>query len=193
MPAPEIKGRVVFDTIQFARKRLGDEFLEKLLEKLGEPYRKLIDRGISQADWYPVELLTRFLEIECELLGLDENVFRKGAEEAAAAQLTGTYRALLQYKPADGLRKYEAHQKTYFKNVPLTLVSQGPNCGVFRYEGFGPQHRLMEPLIIGFARQLVLLLGGKKPRVTFTVPIGDPRGYAEMEMAWETGEPAPRE
>lgn len=185
MPAPLIKGRVILDSIQFTKDKLGEPTFQTVVARLDEPHRKIIERGLVQSGWYPADLMTRYLEIEIELFGLDPLTFRRLAEEASFRQLTGTYSGLLQTDPEASVRKSAASAQTYFKNVRSSLVSIGGKGAVLRFEGFGPSHSLLEPLICGYARQSLVMNGAKSPTAKFIVPIGDRSGHADMELAWE--------
>lgn len=180
-----VKGRVILDSVQPVRERLGEAFLAKVIAKLDEPYQKLIDAGLSQSDWYPLDLLTQFFETEVQMMGLDDGVFQKFAEEATYRQLSGTYRALLREDPEVSVRRFTAVQHTYFKNVAASLVSIESNAAVLRFEGFEKRHRLVQPIIAGFWRRSLHMGGATNPRAEFVVPVGDPSGHADLRITWE--------
>lgn len=184
MPAPMIKGRLVIDAVQLAREKLGEQFVAQCMDKLEAPLRRLFDVGIVQSSWYPLELMTRFMEIECELIGIDDAVFGRLAEETTKRQLSGTYRALVQPDPLTMISKHVAVQQTYLKDVETTLVSVAPGEALFRLRGLGKRHRLIGPVIAGYVRQSMRMTGARDPEAVFIVTIGDPIGYADLRITW---------
>lgn len=182
--SPMIKGRVVLDSFHFGQDKMGDAFMKKIFAKLDEPLRKLVDEGLVQSSWYPVELLTQFMERTAEVMGVDQAVYRKVAEDAVARQLSGTYRSLAHATVEEHVRKGIVAHQTYFRNVSAKRVLFEANRLVIRYEGFAAEHRMIEPVIAGFVRQSLTMAGAKNPTVHWTVPVGDPRGYAEYEAIW---------
>lgn len=185
MRGPRIKGRVILESMQLTREKLGDAFYAKVVAKLDEPLRALVEQGLIQSSWYPVDLLTQYMEIQVEMLGLEVNLFRKLAEEATSRQLSGVYRALLEVDPGARIRKFRASHLTYLQGVTATAVSIESASAVLRFEGLEKQHRLMEPLMAGFARKYMSMTGLKNPKAEFIVPIGDLSGHADMKITWE--------
>lgn len=185
MPDPRIKGRVIVDSIQLGRVKLGEEFVAKAIAQLDEPLRRLVEAGLSQSDWYPVDLWLQYTEVSAKLLGLDDAVFQKLSEEATYHQLRGTYRALLQTDPEAMVRRSIASVRTYWKNVSVTVISIEPGKALVRVAGFDERHRLVEPLFTGFSRRSLEMAGARNARAEFVVPIGDPSGHAELRLTWK--------
>src|ERR1700674_662831 len=92
----QIKGSAIKETIDQIKLRAGEAAFQKILGLLDEETRKICEGDIFSSTWYPLDLFTRFLEVEIRVLadGKEEMVTR-GSEAVVEKQLRGIYKAFI--------------------------------------------------------------------------------------------------
>ena len=182
----QIKGSVIKETINQIKSRAGDDALRKILELLDEETRTICQGEIYSSTWYPLDIFTRFLEVEIRVLadGREETVTR-GSEVVIEKQLRGIYKAFVKLgSPEFVIKRIAAVHETYFQGVPIEVHLQGPGQAVVRYTGFEKQHRIMGFAIIGFFKKALEISGAKAVALCFNVPIEEGQPFAELSISW---------
>ena len=182
----QIKGSAIKETINQIKSRAGDDALRKILELLDEETRTICQGEIYSSTWYPLDIFTRFLEVEIRVLadGREEMVTR-GSEVVIEKQLRGIYKAFVKLgSPEFVIKRIAAVHETYFQGVPIEVHLQGPGQAVVRYTGFEKQHRIMGFAIIGFFNKALEISGAKDVALRFNVPIEEGQAFAELSIFW---------
>lgn len=182
----QIKGSAIKETIAQVKSRAGEDAFQKILGLLDEETRKICKGEIYSSSWYPLELFTRFLEIEIRVLadGKEEMVTR-GSEAIIEKQLRGIYKAFVKLgSPEFVIKRIAAVHATYFQGVPIEVHLQGTGKALVRYTGFEKQHRIMGFAIIGFFKKALEISGAKDVVLYFTIPIEEGGAFSELSIAW---------
>jgi len=182
----QIKGSAIKETINQIKARSGEDALQKIFGLLDEETLTICRGDIYSSSWYPLDIFTRFLEIEIKVLadGREEMVTR-GSEVVIEKQLRGIYKAFVKFgSPEFVIKRIAAVHATYFQGVPIDVQLVGQGKAVVRYTGFGKQHRIMGFAIIGFFKKALEISGAKDVVLRFTVPIEEGKEFAELSIAW---------
>jgi len=182
----QIKGSAIKETINQIKARSGEDALQKIFGLLDEETLTICRGEIYSSSWYPLDIFTRFLEIEIKVLadGREEMVTR-GSEVVIEKQLRGIYKAFVKLgSPEFVIKRIAAVHATYFQGVPIDVQLVGQGKAVVRYTGFGKQHRIMGFAIIGFFKKALEISGAKDVVLRFTVPIEEGKEFAELSIAW---------
>jgi hypothetical protein len=182
----QIKGSAIKETINQIKSRSGEDALQKILALLDEETRKICQGEIYSSSWYPLDLFTRFLEVEIRVLaGGREEMITRGSETVIEKQLRGIYKAFVKLgSPEFVIKRIAAVHETYFQGVPIEVHVRGPGRAVVRYAGFEKQHRIMGFAIIGFFKKALEISGAKDVILRFTIPIEEGKAFAELSIAW---------
>jgi hypothetical protein len=182
----QIKGSAIKETINQIKSRAGEAAFQKILGLLDEETRKVCEGEVFSSTWYPLDLFTRFLEIEVRVLadGKEEMVTR-GSEAVIERQLRGIYKAFVKLgSPEFVVKRIAAVHATYFQGVPIDVQLQGNNRALVKYTGFEKQHRIMGFAIVGFFKKALEISGAKDVAIHFSTPIEEGKGYSELSIAW---------
>ena len=123
----QIKGSAIKETIDQIKSRAGEAAFQKILGLLDQETRKVCEGEVFPSTWYPLDLFTRFLEIEIRVLadGKEEMVTR-GSEAVIERQLRGIYKAFVKLgSPEFVVKRIAAVHATYFQGVPIDVQLQG--------------------------------------------------------------------
>src|SRR5580692_4095801 len=156
----QIKGSAIKETIDQIKSRNGEAAFQKILGLLDGETRKICEGDIFSSTWYPLDLFTRFLEIEIRVLADgNEEMVTRGSEAVVEKQLRGIYKAFVKLgSPEFVIRRIAAVHATYFQGVPIDVQLQGENRALVKYTGFEKQHRIM-----GFAKKIRGMNRGNAP------------------------------
>ena len=182
----QIKGSAIKETINQIKSRAGEDALQKILGLLDEETRTICQGEIYSSSWYPLDLFTRFLEVEIRVLadGREEMITR-GSEAVIEKQLRGIYKAFVKLgSPEFVIKRIAAVHATYFQGVPIEVHLEGSGKALVRYTGFEKHHRIMGFAIIGFFKKALEISGAKDVVLRFTVPIEEGKEFAELSIAW---------
>ncbi|HKM66755.1 MAG TPA: hypothetical protein VJX70_06270 [Candidatus Acidoferrum sp.] len=182
----QIKGSAIKETVNQIKFRAGEDAFQKILGLLDEETRKICQGEIYSSSWYPLDLFTRFLEVEIRVLadGKEEMVTR-GSEAVIERQLRGIYKAFVKLgSPEFVIKRIAAVHATYFQGVPIEVHLQAHGKALVRYTGFATQHRIMGFAIIGFFKKALEISGARDVVLYFTIPIEDGKPYSELSIAW---------
>src|SRR5258705_11795443 len=133
-----IKGSAIKETINQIKSRSGEDALQKILGLLDEETRTICQGEIYSSTWYPLDIFTRFLEIEIKVLadGREEMVTR-GSEVVIEKQLRGIYKAFVKFgSPEFVIKRIAAVHAAYFQGVPIAGKLVGQGKAVVRYTEF---------------------------------------------------------
>ena len=126
----QIKGSAIKETIEQIKSRAGEAAFLKILGLLDEETRKVCEGEIFSSTWYPLDLFTRFLEIEIKVLANgNEEMVTRGSEAVIERQLQGIYKAFVKFgSPEFVIKRIAAVHATYFQGVPIEvqLPENGP-------------------------------------------------------------------
>lgn len=181
-----MKGRTLLDTIGSIRERVGDGGLQRALSALDPGFQQLLGGAPLASDWYPLDALTALVEASLRLNdGGDEERVIARAEAVVARHLGGVYQLFVRLgSPEWIIKRIAAVHVTYFRNVDISPSFTGERSAMVRYVGFGPQHRVMELIIVGFYRKALELSGAKERQVRISTPIGAGKGHLDVELSW---------
>jgi hypothetical protein len=182
----QIKGSAIKETIAQIRRRSGDAAFQKILGLLDEETRKIFEGEIFSSTWYPLDLFTRFLEVEIRVLADgNEEMVTRGSEAVIERQLRGIYKAFVKLgSPEFVIKRIAAVHATYFQGVPIDVKLEGNNRALVKYAGFEKQHRIMGFAIVGFFKKALEISGAKDVVIRFSTPIEEGKGYSELSIAW---------
>jgi len=182
----QIKGSAIKETINQIKNRAGEEALKKIFGLLDDETRKMCEGEVFSSTWYPLDLFTRFLEIEIRVLGDgNEEMVTRGSEAVIERQLRGIYKAFVKFgSPEFVIKRIAAVHATYFQGVPIEVRLQGTGTAVVKYTGFEKQHRIMGFAIIGFFKKALEISGAKEVVIYFLTPIEEDKGYSELSITW---------
>lgn len=134
----QIKGSAIKETINQIKSRAGEEAFQKILGLLDEETRTICQNEVFSSTWYPLDVFSRFLEVEIRVLadGKEEMVTR-GSEAVIERQLRGIYKAFVKLGSSEFvIKRIAAVHATYFQGVPIEVQLQGHGKAVVRYTGF---------------------------------------------------------
>jgi hypothetical protein len=160
----QIKGSAIKETINQIKSRAGEEALQKILGLLDEETRTICQKEVFSSSWYPLDVFTRFLEVEIRVLanGKEEMVTR-GSEVVIERQLRGIYKAFVKLgSPEFVVKRIAAVHATYFEK----------------------QHRIMGFAIMGFFKKALEISGATDVVLCFTVPIDEGKAFSELSISW---------
>jgi len=182
----QIKGSAIKETINQVLRRFGEDALNKILGQLDGEARAVFQGEIFASSWYPLDVFTRFLELEIKLLASgNEEMVTRGSEAVIERQLRGIYKAFVKLgSPEFVIKRIAAVHATYFEGVPIEVHHPAPRSATVRYQGFQKQHRIMGFAIIGFFKKALEISGAKNVALHFAVPIDDGKEYAELSISW---------
>lgn len=182
----QIKGSAIKETIAQIKHRSGEAALQKILGLLDEETRKIFEGEIFSSTWYPLDLFTRFLEIEIKVLANgNEEMVTRGSEAVIERQLRGIYKAFVKLgSPEFVIKRIAAVHATYFQGVPIEVTLEGDNRALVKYTGFEKQHRIIGFAIVGFFKKALEISGAKDVALHFSTPIEEGKGYSELSIAW---------
>jgi hypothetical protein len=182
----QIKGSAIKETIDQIKSRAGEAAFQKILGLLDDETRKICEGDIFSSTWYPLDLFTRFLEVEIRVLADgNEEMVTRGSEAVVERQLRGVYKAFVKLgSPEFVIRRIAAVHATYFQGVPIDVQLQGSNRALVKYTGFEKQHRIMGFAIVGFFKKALEISGAKDVAIYFSIPIEEGKGYSELSIAW---------
>jgi hypothetical protein len=182
----QIKGSAIKETIDQIKRRSGEDAFQKILGLLDEETRKIYAGEVFSSSWYPLDLFTRFLEIEIKVLaGGNEEMVTRGSEAVIERQLRGIYKAFVKLgSPEFVIKRIAAVHATYFQGVPIEVNLEENNRALVKYTGFEKQHRIMGFAIVGFFKKALEISGAKDVVIRFSVPIEEGKGYSELSIGW---------
>jgi hypothetical protein len=182
----QIKGSAIKETIEQIKSRAGEAAFQKILGLLDGETRKVLESEIFSSSWYPLDLFTRFLEIEIKVLAEgNEEMVTRGSEAVIERQLRGIYKAFVKLgSPEFVIKRIAAVHATYFQGVPIEVQMQGKSRALVKYTGFEKQHRIMGFAIVGFFKKALEISGAKDVAIYFSVPIEEGKEFSELSIAW---------
>ncbi len=182
----QIKGSAIKETTAQIKSRAGEAAFQKILGLLDDETRKICEGDIFSSSWYPLDLFTRFLEIEIKVLADgNEEMVTRGSEAVIERQLRGIYKAFVKLGSQEFvIKRIAAVHATYFQGVPIEVQLEGNNRAVVKYTGFEKRHRIMGFAIVGFFKKALEISGAKDVAICFSTPIEEGKGYSELSIAW---------
>src|SRR4029077_18085446 len=123
----QIKGSAIKETINQIKSRAGEEALQKILGLLDEETRAICQNEVFSSSWYPLDVFTRFLEVEISVLadGKEEMVTR-GSQVLIERRLRATSKAFGKLGSLEFVvKRIAAVHATYFQGVPIEVQLQG--------------------------------------------------------------------
>jgi hypothetical protein len=186
MGRPQVKGRVLIDTVTLVRERYGEEGWSSLVAALDGETQELLRGSLLANAWYPLDVLTAVMAADVRMfLAGDESVIQARAEELIARQLGGIYRFFVRLgSPEFIIKRLGTIHATYFDGIGIAPIFDEGRRAVVRYTGFEPQHRMMERAILGFYRKALELSGAKDVALKVTTSIAAGTGVLEIEIGW---------
>jgi uncharacterized protein (TIGR02265 family) len=185
---PLVTGSVLRSRLDFVEQQFGKEGLVRLLERLPEPDRELLPKGLLPAQWYPFELGQRIDKVVMEVLAKgDRETFHQLGVRSADFNLKGVHQVFVHPgNPQSLLRRAPAIYKLYYDTGHRTYEETGEStCRLVTYdsESFSEADCLT---VIGWHQRAVELCGGRN------VAIEHPRCRAqgdtvcEYVISWQT-------
>ena len=186
MGGPRVKGRAVLDAIAVLREKHGPAAVDALVTTLPPEAQEVLRGTILANEWYPLDAMTSFMTAGNRVYhGGDEGEIIDRSERVIEAQLGGIYRIFVRFgSPEFIVKRLAALAQTYFDGVRVEPRFDGPQRAIVRYFGFRPEHRIMEPALIGFYRKALELSGARDVTVAITTPLSAGKSFLELEIAW---------
>ena len=183
---PEIKGRVLLDSLAAIKQRESEAVLVQIVQSLSEKSRRVFESPILFSDWYPLDAYAEFLEADVrETANNNCEVLAQRSGKIVEAHLRGVYRIFVRLgSPKFVITRISAVHQAYFRGVTIAPQVDGHRATI-RYFGFQKQHAIMESTITGFFRKALELSGAKHIDLKFTVPIAQAGPYAELTIDWQ--------
>jgi hypothetical protein len=182
---PDIKSSAVRDSVATYVERDREEY-QRVLARLAPATRQLFLDPIPPNGWFPLDAFMRFLEARGIESGQPAEALVGRTEAVVERQLRGIYRVFAMLVSAESLvAKITAINTTYFRGVEIVRTPKGKHGAVIRYVGFGPQHHLMEFIILGFYRKALEICGARNVQTEWTTPISEAAAFAELAISWE--------
>jgi uncharacterized protein (TIGR02265 family) len=178
---PNVKGSVLRSRLDFVEQQFGKDGLFRLLERLPEPDRELLTKGLLPAQWYPFELGQRIDKVVMEVLAKgDRETFHQLGVRSADFNLKGVHQVFVHPgNPQSLLRRAPAIYKLYYDTGHRTYEETGEStCRLVTYdsESFSEADCLT---VIGWHQRAVELCGGRN------VAIDHPRCRAHGDTVCE--------
>jgi len=182
----QIKGSGIKEAITQVKTRAGGGAFQKILGLLDEESRKVFGGEIFTSTWYPLDLFTRFLEVEIRVLANgNEEMITRGAEALNEKHLRGIYKSFVRVgAPEFVIERIAAVHATYFQGVSVEVKLLGHGKALLKYTGFEKQHRIIGFAIIGFFNKALEISRAKDVVIRFTTPIEEDKEYSELSIAW---------
>jgi hypothetical protein len=180
---PQVKGKVLLDSVHSVAKRNGEAKLLQVIEQLDAPSRETFSNRISPAAWYPLTHFTQFLDADVRLTANgNETVLVRRAELVVQEQLRGIYKVFARLGTVEGFvgRLVGVH-RTYFLNVAIEPRPVGSHHLSVTYVGFTSEHHLLQFIMIGFFRMALQIHGAKHPNVSVSMP---EESRWELDIQW---------
>ncbi|HYD43090.1 MAG TPA: hypothetical protein VEB43_19815 [Anaeromyxobacter sp.] len=186
MSGPRVKGRAVLDAVAVVRDKHGPAGVDAVVAKLPPAVQEVLRGSILANEWYPLDAMTSFMTAGNHLYnGGDEGVILARSERVVEQQLGGIYRIFVRFgSPEFIIKRLNAFTQTYFDGVQVDPRFDGERRAIVRYTGFRPEHRIIEPAVIGFYRKALELSGAKDVSAKVTTPLAAGKGYLEVSIAW---------
>ncbi len=180
-----IKGTVILDTIRAVKDREGEDEYARILGLLEESTRRLLQGKLFPGGWYPLDAFVHFLAVDIrETASGNDAILIRRSELVVEKQLRGIYRVFTRLASTESvLRRLASIHRTYFQGVEIQLQSTGRGQALVKYIGFGPEHRLMEYVLVGFYRKTLELSGAKLVNASFLTSARG-RGDWELTLGW---------
>jgi hypothetical protein len=183
----KIKGTAVGETIRSVKASQGEQTYDTILGMLKPETRILFDQAaIMPSNWYPLDALLEFLEVNLRLTaGGNERELIKRAEATIERQLKGIYKLFVKLgSPEFVLKRLSIVHQTYFQGVDIDVNICGGGKAIVKYTGFERQHRLVAMLIIGYFRKALQISGASNVSASFITPIEAGKGFCELALSW---------
>ena len=186
MSGPRVKGRAVLDAVAVVREKHGPAGVDAVLALLAPELQEVLRGTILANEWYPLDAMTSFMAAGNRIYnGGDDGVIIARSERVIEQQLGGIYRIFVRFgSPEFIIKRLNAFSQTYFEGVQVEPRFEGEQRAIVRYVGFGPEHRIIEPALIGFYRKALQLSGAKDVSARIAVPLSAGKGHLEVAIAW---------
>ena len=180
----EIKGSAVRDAVAAYQAELPDEY-QKVLAAL-DPQTRTLLAEVRSNEWMPLDAFVRYLQAQVDVTGVDPyKLHTERAEFVVERQLHGLYRFFAKLaSPQSLITRLSTVNTIFWRGIEVERTVVSKTKVIVRYRGFEKQHRLMEPIIIGFFRKVLQVNGAQDVEAEFTTPIGSRPDHAELLITW---------
>jgi hypothetical protein len=182
----QIKGTAILDSLAAIRARSGEEELKSIVGGLGDDAKRLFERPVYPATWYPLDLFVEFLEADVnQTAGGNREVLITRSEKVIEKQLHGIYKMFVKLgSPEFIIKRIAVVHSTYFQGVKILTEFQETKRATIKYFGFAKNQQIMEYAIIGFYRKALEISGAKDVQARFTQSIANGSDFATLTITW---------
>lgn len=161
-----VKGGALQSRIHFVRDQLGDEGVQRVMERLSESDRQECQQ-ILTSSWYPFDLNQRLDEAIAAEVGGGETVFERIGEKSAAHNLTNAHKAFVLGRDPHGLLKRAAQiYQAYYDSGHRTYEQLGEKKAALRTHESSTFSKHDCLTVIGWHRKAIEMCGGVNATVT---------------------------
>ena len=182
----EIRGLSINGSIAALKKRKGDQVYNDVVSQLDEQSRQLFEAPILDVGWYSLDSFLTFLEQDIKLTANgDANVLATWTGDLNEQHLRDIYAGFIESEsPQFFIRHVAIIHQLYFRGVSIQMKFDGSNKAIITFTGFEKQHKLIEPIVIGFYRKVLEIAGVKDMHAQYLTSIEENKGYCELEITW---------
>lgn len=183
----KIKGVALISRMGLLKESFGPEALEKTLGFMKPEYRQVLE-SVLFSSWYEGELYKDFNQaIQKALGGKYPDIMERIGELNAEAGLKGIYRS--KFKENDvrfTLSRTESFWKTFHDTGELTVeLDPTANKASFKICGYELPHIESCRNLVGWARRMIELSGGKNVKAVETKCVCKGDQNCEYTVAWD--------
>jgi len=180
----KVKGGLLLSLFAFIREQLGEEGLQRVMNRLSEADRTVC-KSIHTGGWYSFDLNERIDTAIAAEVGMGDDVFLLMGEKSAVQNLTGPHRALLSDGDPHGfLRRTPQIYQMYYDTGRRTYEKTGERTAVLRtYDA--PTFSAHDCLTVaGWHRKAIEMCGGQRVRIAETKCRANGAELCEYTCEW---------
>lgn len=181
-----MKGSAILATIKRVIEEFGQQAHLRILGQLSDQDRNALSGAIVSSAWYPMDSFGRYVVAENQLLYHgDRKVILANSAKIVRRQLQGVYQMFTKSdSPEYVVKRIGLVHSSYFRGISLEVVQSDPGRYVGRYTGFEQHHQIFQYSIMAFYQTALEMSGAGNVKTQFVVPMGSPKGYAEILVLW---------
>jgi hypothetical protein len=182
-----VKGAQPKTAFDLIRKQAGEPAVQAILALLSPEDREILTQPGLATRWVPLDTYTRCLKVIVQVAYKgDERGLTGGATRTAEIHAAGIYRSFTFItSPEEFIARLQSINETNFQGLTAKAQQTGPQSFVITYQGFEPQHRLIEYAILGWWTKMIEVVCGAKPKVKLLKSISSGGGEVALSVEWE--------
>ena len=184
----KVKGVALLSRIQMLRDKFGQEAYDQVMQGVTAETRALLTGGaLLSSSWYDAD----------SFKDLNQTIFRvMRAKEPDIMQKLGEFTAELSLSTIHKVKVKENAPEETIKRVPglwsafhdtgdIEITNVGPGEIIMTMKNYGLPHREFCQNLLGWARKLISLSGGKNATAVETICVTRGDEHCEIHIKWE--------